>query len=125
MKLAMIAVWRRLKREGWLVSHWGAKTAQPRVARLLNPTTVATTAPPSLFDFAPVERTQTVREPDAPRPDERARLLLQIHDELLFETRRDDAETLANIVAEEAALGNPLSVPLKLDAAIGANWGEL
>ena len=62
--------------------------------------------------------------PEDKKP-ERARLLLQIHDELLFETRRDDAERLAAIVAEEMKLGDPLSVPLKIDSEIGSNWGEL
>jgi DNA polymerase-1 len=56
---------------------------------------------------------------------ERARLLLQIHDELLFETRRADADALAKIVVEEMRLGDPLTVPLQIDAEIGANWGEL
>jgi DNA polymerase-1 len=52
-------------------------------------------------------------------------LLLQIHDELLFETRREDADELAKIVVEEMTLGDPLAVPLKIDAEIGANWGEV
>ncbi|MBQ9128934.1 MAG: hypothetical protein IJY15_14395, partial [Thermoguttaceae bacterium] len=56
---------------------------------------------------------------------ERARLLLQIHDELLFETRRADADALAKIVVEEMRLGDPLTVPLQIDAEIGANWGDL
>ncbi|MBQ2850847.1 MAG: hypothetical protein IJE77_10235, partial [Thermoguttaceae bacterium] len=55
----------------------------------------------------------------------RARLLLQIHDELLFETRRADADALAKIVVEEMRLGDPLTVPLQIDAEIGANWGDL
>ena len=57
--------------------------------------------------------------------EERARLLLQIHDELLFETRRKDADALAKIVVEEMRLGEPLTVPLKIDAEVGSNWGEL
>ncbi|MBQ9873182.1 MAG: DNA polymerase I [Thermoguttaceae bacterium] len=108
MKLAMINVWRRLKREGWIASQWAIPESVP--------------APTDFADaplFAALAQTPEEKKP------ERARLLLQIHDELLFETRRDDAERLAAIVAEEMKLGDPLSVPLKIDSEIGSNWGEL
>jgi DNA polymerase I len=55
----------------------------------------------------------------------RSRMLLQVHDELVFET--DDAElpTLAALVKEimEAAL--PLDVPLEVDLKVGSNWEEM
>ena len=52
----------------------------------------------------------------------RGRVLLQIHDELLLETRRGDAEALAKLVAEEMKLGQPLAVPLKIDVEYGQTW---
>ncbi len=52
----------------------------------------------------------------------KARLLLQIHDELLLETTANDAPELARIVSKEMELGQPLSVPLKIDAAYGPVW---
>ena len=131
MKLAMINVWRRLKREGWLTSHWSqsaTRQAPPRVQPKSAPK----------FDFSDVplfaECEEFVNEELANEPEsaavpaaqeERARLLLQIHDELLFETRREDADALAKIVVEEMRLGEPLTVPLKIDAEVGSNWGEL
>jgi DNA polymerase-1 len=54
------------------------------------------------------------------------RMLLQIHDELVFETPADELESLAVLVREEMttpveeALG--LRVPLKVDLAAGPNW---
>lgn len=56
---------------------------------------------------------------------EKAAILLQIHDELVFETVDDYLPELSAIVQEEMLLGQPLSVPLKVDAESGTNWGDL
>jgi DNA polymerase-1 len=53
-----------------------------------------------------------------------ARLLLQVHDELVFEVRRDLAEDLIAHVRELMSGAATLSTPLKVDAGIGANWDE-
>nr|WP_298716645.1 DNA polymerase I [uncultured Steroidobacter sp.] len=53
-----------------------------------------------------------------------ARLLLQVHDELVFEVRRDLAEDLIAHVRELMSGAAQLRVPLKVDAGIGANWDE-
>jgi DNA polymerase-1 len=56
----------------------------------------------------------------------RARMLLQIHDELVFETPPQELHALAELVREEMtvpvekALG--LQVPLRVDLAFGPNW---
>ena len=52
------------------------------------------------------------------------RLLLQIHDELILETTAQEAPHLAEMVQREMELGQPLSVPLKVDTEITARWGE-
>ncbi len=52
-------------------------------------------------------------------------LLLQVHDELLFEV---DADALPQIVApirEKMETAFPIDVPLKADAKAGANWSEM
>lgn len=54
-----------------------------------------------------------------------ARLLLQIHDELLFESPADQIDRLAAVVAEEMAGVAALSVPLKVDVKVGRNWAEM
>jgi DNA polymerase-1 len=60
------------------------------------------------------------------REGRRARLLLQIHDELVFETPPEELSALAVLVREEMttpverALG--LRVPLKVDLSSGPNW---
>jgi len=54
----------------------------------------------------------------------RARLLLQIHDELVFEAPGEELETLAAMVNQEMGLVQRLSVPLKVDLKVGDNWAE-
>jgi DNA polymerase-1 len=54
-----------------------------------------------------------------------ARLLLQIHDELLFEVDPHAIDTLETLVREEMAGVAELKVPLKVDVARGATWAEV
>ncbi len=53
----------------------------------------------------------------------RSNLLLQIHDELVFEVRREDAEKLEALVVREMSLDQPLRVPLVVDSEIAEHWG--
>ncbi len=57
--------------------------------------------------------------------DRKGRLLLQIHDDLLFECPPEELEPLGKMVREEMEGVVELSVPLKVDIKIGANWGEM
>lgn len=58
------------------------------------------------------------------REKRQARLLLQIHDELLFEVPAADQSALAGLVVEEMSRVGSLSVPLKVDVKVGDNWAE-
>jgi DNA polymerase-1 len=55
-----------------------------------------------------------------------ARMLLQVHDELVFEVREDEADAVCRVVCqvmETAALpAVAFSVPLKVEARAAANW---
>ncbi len=53
-----------------------------------------------------------------------ARLILQVHDELLFEVPEDEIEPVKAIVRKEMEEVYPLSVPLKVNLAQGKNWAE-
>jgi DNA polymerase I len=53
-----------------------------------------------------------------------ARMLLQIHDELVFEAPEADAAFLAQLLREEMAGVHPLRVPLKVDVKAGPNWAD-
>ncbi|QDS99675.1 DNA polymerase I [Adhaeretor mobilis] len=53
-----------------------------------------------------------------------ARMILQIHDELLFEVAPDSIEPLVKLVDEEMTNVMALDVPLKVDVKVGPNWAE-
>jgi DNA polymerase-1 len=55
----------------------------------------------------------------------RARMLLQIHDELIFEVDEDVAQTLAVEFVEMMEEIMQLRIPLKTSMHIGTHWGEL
>ncbi|MCR5173445.1 MAG: DNA polymerase I [Oscillospiraceae bacterium] len=54
----------------------------------------------------------------------RARLLLQVHDELIVECPEDEAERTAEILSEEMRNAAELSVPLPVEAKWGKSWYE-
>ena len=53
-----------------------------------------------------------------------ARLLLQVHDELLIESSSADAPQVLELLKSEMENAVALSVPLKVEAAIGKSWLE-
>jgi DNA polymerase-1 len=58
--------------------------------------------------------------------DERpaARMIMQVHDELVFEVAEDAVDTVRERVIELMNGAAKLSVPLKVDAGVGINWDE-
>jgi DNA polymerase-1 len=55
----------------------------------------------------------------------RSKMLLQVHDELVFETDADELPTLATLVTEVMEGALPLDVPLTVDLKVGDNWEEM
>lgn len=55
----------------------------------------------------------------------KAAMLLQIHDELLFEIEESELDFFAPMVQREMEQAYELSVPLKVDLKWGCNWEEL
>ena len=54
----------------------------------------------------------------------RARLLLQVHDELIIEAPPEEAEQVKILLTEEMENAFPLSVRLQADVSEGENWYE-
>jgi len=52
------------------------------------------------------------------------RMILTVHDELLFEVPKDEAEEFAAMVRDRMQAAAPLNVPLTVDVGIGMNWKE-
>lgn len=55
----------------------------------------------------------------------RAAMILQVHDELVFEAGVADCERAATIIREEMEGVLALKVPLRVDLRIGHNWAEV
>ena len=59
------------------------------------------------------------------RLEVRSKLLLQVHDELIFEVPDKELEVMRELVPRLMSTALKLSVPLKVDIKIGNNWGEM
>ncbi|MCC6740191.1 MAG: DNA polymerase I [Planctomycetia bacterium] len=55
----------------------------------------------------------------------RSRMLLQVHDELVFEAPPEEVAPLTRLVTDGMERAMELAVPLKVDVAVGENWGDL
>ncbi len=55
----------------------------------------------------------------------KAKMLLQVHDELVFECPREEVQETARVVQKAMADAYPLSIPLSTEARCGVNWGEM
>ena len=51
-----------------------------------------------------------------------SKLVLQIHDELIIETKKEELETVQKLLVEEMMHAAELSVPLLVDANVGNSW---
>ena len=61
---------------------------------------------------------------------QKSKMLLQIHDELIFETHKDEVKKVSKIIKEEMMSVaksdyHSFSIPLTIDLNTGNNWGEL
>ena len=55
----------------------------------------------------------------------KSKMILQVHDELVFEVPPDEVEGMKKLVTEIMPQAIKLSVPLKIDIKLGKNWGEM
>ena len=53
-----------------------------------------------------------------------SKMILQVHDELVFDAHLDELDTLKSIVHEKMVNAMPLSVPVVVEINTGANWLE-
>ena len=54
----------------------------------------------------------------------KSRMLLQVHDELVFEVPKDEMEIMKKLLPEVMSSALALDVPLKADVSFGENWYE-
>jgi len=55
----------------------------------------------------------------------KSKMLLQVHDELVFEVPEGELEIMCQLVPEVMSTALKLIVPLKVDIKTGNNWGEM
>jgi len=55
----------------------------------------------------------------------KSRMLLQVHDELVIETPKDEVKKVAKVIDEKMEKIHKLAVPIKVDTEIGDNWDEM
>ena len=54
-----------------------------------------------------------------------SKMLLQVHDELIFETPKEEVEALSEMLREVMPSALDLSVPIKIDLKTGDNWADM
>ncbi len=54
----------------------------------------------------------------------KSRMVLQVHDELVFEVADDELEALRSMVVSEMENAYPLLVPVKVDVGVGESWAQ-
>ena len=54
----------------------------------------------------------------------KTKMIMQVHDELIFELPKEELEEVKSIVLEAMELGQPLRVPLEVDINYGSSWKE-
>ena len=54
----------------------------------------------------------------------KSRMLVQVHDELIFEIHKSELEKMKNIVKDEMENAFSLTVPLAVDVGVGESWFE-
>jgi DNA polymerase-1 len=52
-------------------------------------------------------------------------MLLQVHDELIFEVPPEEMEPMRAMVLELMPAAMELAVPLKVELKVGPTWGDL
>jgi DNA polymerase-1 len=55
----------------------------------------------------------------------KSRMLLQVHDELIFEVPEHENTMMRKLVQDLMVNAIKLSVPIKVDVKTGRNWGEM
>jgi DNA polymerase-1 len=100
----------------------GASVSEPARARALREAINA----PIQGSAADIIKIAMLRLPQALEESKlSARMLLQVHDELLFECPRTEVQATAQRVQEIMQGAYELRVPLKTDAKAGVNWAEM
>ena len=59
------------------------------------------------------------------RRNMRSLMILQVHDELIFECPNEELEDMRRLCLDIMPKSLEMKVPLKIDTKVGRNWGEM
>jgi DNA polymerase-1 len=96
---------------------------QPALRGFAERTAINTPIQGSAADIIKLAMLRTARRLERERL--RARLILQVHDELVVEAPADEVDRAKALLREEMEGAFALEVPLKVDVSSGPNWAEL
>ncbi len=119
----------RAKKDGFVTTYFGRRRPLPELAssntnirnfgeRAAKNTAIQGTAA-DIIKIAMIKAAKRLREEGL-----KAKLVLQIHDELIVEVPMDEADFAAVILKEEMERAADLGVPLAADVSRGQNWLE-
>ena len=118
------------KRKGYVTTLFGRRRPLPeinstnRTARQFAERTAINTpvqgTAADLIKMAMVNIYKRIREEGL-----RAKLIIQVHDELILEVKEEELEKVKGMVKEEMEGVSELRVPLKVEISSGRNWGEI
>lgn len=77
-----------------------------------------------MIKLAMIKVRKRLPRPSADRPTPAVRMLLQVHDELVFELLPDE-EGLIEPIRDDMEQAMPLSVPVLVDAKTGKDWADM
>ena len=52
----------------------------------------------------------------------RSKMVLQVHDELLFDVHKDEVDEVREMVKEKMENAMPMNVPITVETGTGKNW---
>lgn len=61
---------------------------------------------------------------DFKKKNYRSKMVLQVHDELVFDAHKDEVEEIKPIILEKMKMAMPLEVPIEAEIGVGNNWLE-
>ncbi|MEZ6165226.1 MAG: DNA polymerase [Phycisphaerales bacterium] len=75
-----------------------------------------------LIKLAMIDLHRRITDAAPDEPLQGTKMILQIHDELVFETPYDHAKRARDLIVERMEAAMDLKVPLKVDAHVSSNW---
>ncbi|MBN1696932.1 MAG: DNA polymerase I [Spirochaetales bacterium] len=121
---------KKAEKQGYVETLWGRRRRLPNIN---NPNKTVKTAEERIAVNTPIQGTAadivkramiSVTDACAKR-NLKTKLLLQVHDELIFEVPEEEADEAGRLIKKTMEEAVPLKVPLKVSIEKGKTWGEI